>query len=151
MMNPVHEFLNGHEKQMGVFYPSHHLVAVFRTEAAAEKAASDLRHHGFRHQDVLTANGEDMVNFAANQIEHEGVWAKLMRGVSRALATGEVYAEHDWLRAESGAGFLFVHCLNDTLKDDAWKTIEPHDPVVARYYHPIGGIEHFVGETEHAP
>ena len=37
-MNRVHQFLDGHEKQMGVFYPSHHLVAVFRTEEAAKKA-----------------------------------------------------------------------------------------------------------------
>ncbi len=150
-MNPVHEFLDGHEKQMGVFYPSHHLLAVFRTEDGARKAAQEIRRHGFAEQDVLMATGDDMVTFAANEIEHEGIWGKLMRGVSRALATGEVYAEHDWLRAESGAGFLFVHCASEADKDEAWKTIEPLDPVVARYYHPIAGIEHFVGETEHAP
>ena len=145
-MSVLAEFFKGSEKQMGIFAPRGYVVALFPDLHAAEKAERNLRDAGFREDEVIAVAGEDVVSLVKEEASHSGVGTFLMQGLSRMFETEEVYADHDFKLASRGAGFLAVHAASDAKKHEAWKLIEPADPIVARHYSMLG-VEHFKGET----
>ncbi len=140
------EFFKGSETQMGIFAPRGYVVALFLDLDAAEKAERNLLDAGFPPDEVIVAAGEDVVSLVKEEARHSGVGTFLMQGLSRMFETEEVYADHDFKLASQGAGFLAVHAPGDTRKHEAWKLIEPANPIVARHYSRLG-VEHFKGET----
>ena len=145
-MSVLAEFFKGSEMQMGIFAPRGYVVALFPDLHAAEKAERNLRDAGFREDEVIAVAGEDVVSLVKEEASHSGVGTFLMQGLSRMFETEEVYADHDFKLASRGAGFLAVHAASDAKKHEAWKLIEPADPIVARHYSMLG-VEHFKGET----
>lgn len=150
-MSILSDFIKTQDTNMGVFYPKNYLVAAFPSLKDANKAAAVLLGHvRISPADVLAASGDEVLQTLAEHSERQGAWGKLMRSVSRALATGEIYTDQDMERAARGAGFLFAYCPSESLKDKVWKALQPMSPIVARHYG-FPGIEHFTGETEHRP
>lgn len=145
-MSVLAEFFKGSETQMGIFAPRGYVVALFPDLHAAEKAERNLVDAGFPADEVIAVAGEDVVNLVKEEASHSGVGTFLMQGLSRMFETEEVYADHDFKLASHGAGFLAVHAASDAKKHEAWKLIEPADPIVARHYSMLG-VEHFKGET----
>ncbi len=145
-MSVLAEFFKGSETQMGIFAPRGYVVALFPDLHAAEKAERNLLDAGFREDEVIAVAGEDVVSLVKEEASHSGVGTFLMQGLSRMFETEEVYADHDFKLASRGAGFLAVHAASDAKKHEAWKLIEPADPIVARHYSMLG-VEHFKGET----
>ena len=145
-MSVLAEFFKGSETQMGIFAPRGYVVALFPDLHAAEKAERNLLDAGFREDEVIAVAGEDVVSLVKEESSHSGVGTFLMQGLSRMFETEEVYADHDFKLASRGAGFLAVHAASDARKHEAWKLIEPADPIVARHYSMLG-VEHFKGET----
>jgi hypothetical protein len=140
------EFFKGSATQMGVFAPRGYVVALFPDLAGALKAERNLLDAGFPPEEVVAVPGEDVVNLVKEHASHAGVGTIVMQGLSRMFETEEVYADHDFKLASRGAGFLAVHAPGDAQKHQAWKLIEPADPIVARHYSGLG-VEHFKGET----
>lgn len=145
-MSVLAEFFKGSETQMGVFAPRDYLVALFPDLNAAAKAERNLLDGGFPPDEVIAVPGEDVVNLVKEEANHSGVGTLVMQGLSRMLETEEVYVDHDFKLASDGAGFLAVHAPGDTKKHEAWKLIEPANPIVARHYS-LKGVDHLKGET----
>jgi hypothetical protein len=140
------EFFKGSENQMGIFAPRGYVVALFPDLSGAMKAERNLLDAGFPADEVIAVPGEDVVSLVKEHASHSGVGTFLMQGLSRMFETEEVYADHDFKLASEGAGFLAVHAAGDAKKHEAWKLIEPANPIVARHYS-LAGVEHFKGET----
>ena len=145
-MSTLTVFFKDSDSQFGIFYPRNYLMAVFPEMTAAEHAKHLLRDGGFQEDDVIAIPGAEVVRFAAELRTKDGVWSILMQQLSRAFGTEERYTDHDLDLASKGAGFVAVYCPTENLKNDAWKTIEPLAPLVARHY-TFGGIEHLKGEV----
>lgn len=145
-MSVLAEFFKGSETQMGIFAPQGYVVALFPDLAAASKAERSLLNGGFPPDEVIAVPGEDVVRLVKEEAGHAGVGTLVMQGLSRMFETEEVYADHDFKLASRGAGFLAVHAASDAKKHQAWKLIEPANPIVARHYSRMG-VEHFKGET----
>ena len=145
-MSRLLTFFKAADTEFGVFYPNHCLLAVFPTLADADAARRELNHAGLADQDVIAASGEEVVQFAADHVLQDGLWGALMTQLSRSIGTEADYADHDLAAAKEGAAFIAVHCPTEKLKTEAWRSLEPMHPVVARYYS-LAGIEHLAGES----
>lgn len=141
-MNNLVDYFKKSGMKLGVFYPTHHLMAVFRNLPAAELALDKLLGVGFAPADVIAADGKSVLEFDAEETHLAGF---VMQAMSRFFATEQVFADHDLEDARRGAGFLGVRCPTDELKNSAWSLIEPEGPLAARYYSALG-VEHLAGD-----
>ena len=146
-MSRLAAFFKDGGTRLGVFYPSHYLLAVFPNLEASDVAKRDLVKAGVTDAEVISASGEEVVEFAANQVLDDGITGFFMSKLSRAIGTETAYADNDLAAAKSGAAFIAVHCPTDELKTKAWNSLEPQHPISARYYS-FGGIEHLAGDTQ---
>ena len=141
-MTTLAGFFKESDTKLGIFYPNHYLVAIFRNVAAAGLAANKLRVAGFASDEVMATDGAEVLRLAQ---EETGLGSLLMQGLSRFFATEQVYTDHDVEHARHGAGFLAVHCPTDIAKAEAWRVIQTEHPVDARYYG-SDGIDHLAGD-----
>lgn len=139
-MTNLSVFFQDSASQLDTFYPSLCLVAVFPNLAGAERARKSL-HDAGSPQEVISASGDELMQFAESQRLNTGLWGTLMTELSRGLGTGAVYADQDLEAASKGAAFLIVHCPSDEVKAYVWNLLKLSNPVSARYYG-SGGIEH---------
>jgi hypothetical protein len=145
-MSRLSTFFKDADVEFGVFYPKHCLLAVFENLAEADRAREGLTRSGRVRDDVISVSGEEVVRFAEDHLLKDGLWGVMMTELSRMFGTEAVYADKDLAAAKQGAAFLAVHCANEAVKTEVWKSLEPRHPLVARYYS-FGGIEHLAGET----
>jgi hypothetical protein len=143
-MSVLANFFKGSDTRMGVFYPCHYLVAVFRDPAVASHTAQKLWNAGFERDDAIAVDGQDVIELDK---EEKGLGAFVMQAVSRFLATEQKYTDHDLELAEKGAGFLAVYCPTDDRKHAAWRIVKGEDPFDARYY-ASGAVEHLAGDPK---
>ena len=143
-MNSLVDYFKTSGKKLGVFYPTHSLIAVFRNPAGADSVVHKLWDAGFAPSDAVAAHGKAVLEFDESEMD---LGAFVMRAISRFFATEQVFEDQDLEDARRGAGFLAVRCPTDDLKNTAWSVIEPEGPLDARYYS-AGGIEHLAGDLE---
>ena len=143
-MNKLVDYFGTSVERLGVFYPTHCLVAVFRDQAGAEFALQKLLSAGFAPADAIAADGKAVLEFDK---EEKDLARFIMQAISRFFATEQVFADHDLEAARHRAGFLVVRCPTDDLKNAAWSVIEPQAPLDARYYSRLG-IEHLAGDLK---
>jgi len=141
-MSTLAGFFKESDTQLGVFYPKHYLIVVFRDSAAAQRAAADLRRAGFSEDEAIAVTGEDFIELAN---EETGPGNFIMQALSRFFATEQVSHDRDLDLAHHGAGFVAVHCPTDAQKERAWTVLQPENPLAARYYAGTG-IEHLAGD-----
>lgn len=143
-MSALKEFFKESDTQLGVFYPKHYLIAVFRNFETAQHALAKLRLGGFAEDEAIAVAGADILELTK---EETGPGSFLMQAVSRFFATEQVSHDSDVRLAERGAAFVAVHCPMAKTKNEAWKTIEAERPLAARYY-ANDGIEHLAGDFD---
>jgi len=141
-MSTLKEFFKEPDTQLGVFYPRHYLIAVFRDFKNARQAVAKIRLAGFAEDEAIAVAGADVLELTK---EESGPGSFLMQAVSRFFATEQVSHDSDIHLAEGGAAFVAVHCLEAKTKNQAWKAIESEGPLAARYY-ASDGIEHLAGD-----
>ena len=141
-MNKLVDYFGPSVERLGAFYPTHCLVAVFRTPADAEFALHKSLSTGFAPSDAIATDGKAVLEFDKDE---KDLARFIMQAISRFFATEQRFADHDLEAARHGAGFLAVRCPTDDLKDSAWRLIEPEGPLDARYYSRLG-IEHLAGD-----
>jgi hypothetical protein len=135
-------FFKESDTQLGVFYPKHYLIAVFRDSRAAQQAVKDLWTSGFAEDEAIAVAGQEFVDLAK---EETGPGNFVMQALSRFFATEQKTHDADLKRAQHGAGFVAAHCLTEQSKQQAWMMLQPHNPLAARYYC-ADGIEHLAGD-----
>ena len=148
-MSKLAQFFKGSDSHFGIFDPNNHIIAIYPDYHAAERAEHLLHSSGVPPDEAISVPGDDVVQFAEEQILKHGLWGVLMKKLSSFFATEEVYAERDLDMARHGAGFVAAHCPTQPSKRAVWKLLEGTGPMVARYYS-AGGVEHLVGESEHS-
>jgi hypothetical protein len=141
-MNNLVDYFRTSGTRLGVFYPTHYLIAVFRDPAGSEFVIHKLWNAGFAPSDAIAADGKAVLEFDKEETDLAGF---VMQAISRFFATEQVFADHDLEDARQGAGFLAVRCPTDELKNTAWSLVEPEGPLDARYYSALG-IEHLAGD-----
>jgi hypothetical protein len=143
-MSRLMSFFKHSDTVWGIFYPKHYVLAAYSRIEDAEHAKDALKRAGWSDEDVIAVPGKEVVQFAEDDLMEHGLWGLLMTELSRLLDTEVTYADRDLAAAKNGASFLAVHCPTEDDKNQAWKVLEPTEPIVARYYH-LGGIDHLVG------
>lgn len=118
-MNKLADYFNT-GMRLSVFYPTHHLIAVFQNPAGAESGLHKLLNAGFAPTDAIAADGKALLEFDETETHLGGF---VMRAISRFFSTEQVFADHDLEDAGQGAGFLAVRCPTDDLKNAAWSLI----------------------------
>ena len=141
-MSLLTKFFKESDTQLGVFYPNHYLVAVFRNLEKAQQAAKKLRHAGFAEDEVIAVAGQDFIELAK---EENGLGSFLMQALSRFFATEQMSHDRDLDLAQHGAAFVAVHCPTEEAKEEAWNALHAEAPLAARYYSNVG-IEHLAGD-----
>jgi len=141
-MSVLTNFFKESDTQLGVFYPNHYLVAVFRNLETAQRAVQNLRRAGFAEDDAIAVAGQDFLELAK---EESGLGSFLMQALSRFFATEQVSHDSDLDLARHGGAFAAVHCPTEQNKNEAWNALQPEAPLAARYY-ANDGIEHLAGD-----
>ena len=141
-MSLLSGFFKESDTQLGVFYPKHYLIAVFRSLENAQRAVAKLRRAGFEEGDVVAVEGREVIQLAK---EETGPANFLMQTLSRFFATEQMSHDHDLHLAEQGAAFVAVYSPTEEDKNEAWIVIEQEAPIAARYY-ANDGIEHLAGD-----
>ncbi len=141
-MSTLKEFFKESDTQLGVFYPKHYLIAVFRDLKTAQQAVAKLRLAGFAEDEAIAVAGADVLELTQ---EETGPGSFLMQAVSRFFATEQISHDSDVHLAEQGAAFVAAHCPAEQSKDEAWKVLGAEGPLAARYY-ASDGIEHLAGD-----
>ena len=111
-MNKLADYFKTSGMRLGVFYPTHHLIAVFRNPVGSESALHKLLNAGFAPSDVITADGKAVLEFDEAETH---LAAFVMQAISRFFATEQVFADHDLEDARQAVGFLAVRCPTDDL------------------------------------
>jgi hypothetical protein len=145
-MSRLATFFKGGDTHLGLFYPTHYLIAICPDSERARKGEQALRGAGFSEDEVIAVPGEDLRELVREEEVHGGLFGYLMKEFSRFLHTEAVYTDLDLKEARHGAAVLAVHCAGDAAKSSAWSRLQPIHPLAARYYS-AGGIEHLAGET----
>jgi hypothetical protein len=141
-MSVLTGFFKESDTQLGVFYPKHYLIAVFRDSRDAQKAVRELWTAGFAREEAIAVTGQEFMNLSE---EETGPGNFVMQALSRFFATEQKTHDADLVRAQHGAGFVAVHCVSDDSKQQAWTMLQPESPLAARYYG-TAGIEHLAGD-----
>jgi hypothetical protein len=143
-MNTLADFFKGADTTLGVFYPTHYLVAVLPSPEAANRCVDKLHAAGFTESDAIAADGKAVLELAGAEKRLGGL---LLQALSRFFSTEQKFTDHDLQHAHEGAGFLAVRCATGELKDAAWAIVRADDPLDARYY-AVSGIEHLAGDLD---
>jgi hypothetical protein len=106
-MNKLENYFKKSGTRLGVFYPTHHLIAVFRSPMGAESAMLKMLDGSFAPSDAIAADGEAVLEADEAETDLAGF---VMRAISRFFATEQVFADQDLEDARKGAGFLAVRC-----------------------------------------
>ena len=140
-MSKLKGFFKEPHNPIGVFYPVHYLVAVFRDMPSAKTIEGSLLSAGFPATDVIVVEGEDFVEL---EKEETGLVGTLMQELSRFLGTEQISTDHNLDFAYRGAAFVIVHCPSDETRKSAWEAMEKEHPLAAHFYAP-GGVDHLAG------
>ena len=145
-MSRLATFFQGADTHLGLFYPTHYMIAIFADLKQAATAEQKLHDAGFSSNEVITVPGEDLRALVQEEEVHGGLFGYLMKEFSRFLHTEAAYTDLDLAEARDGAAVLAAHCISEESKDLARIAIMPEHPLAARYYS-AGSIEHLAGEA----
>jgi hypothetical protein len=121
-------------RRYGVFYPTHHIVAVLPDETVARAAADALERAGWAPSDIHRYSGTQVLAERRHFLEHRTVTDRLAELVSTVVAD-EREARDEYLEAATrGAHFLLVHIASADRVDRARIILAGHDAWEMRYY-----------------
>ena len=133
-MNEIAGLFQHHETRLGVFYPTGHIVAIFRSFDAAHSAQEALLHAGFADEESHAARGSEVLEYFDQLTEETGVWGLLMTEFSRVIDTEAAFVDNDIRQARRGAGFLFIRCPNDNNAERIRELVLPCGPLAMQWY-----------------
>ena len=142
-MTSLTNFFKETDSNLGVFYPTHYIIATFPSFDKTREAAQELRKAGFSEDEVLALPGSEVVKYFEEFRAHSGLWAGVMTMLSRGFGTEQVFADNDVELARAGAGFLAVYCPDDAVAARVRAAVAPFDPRAMHWYE-SGGIQSLI-------
>ena len=123
---------------LGVFYPLHYTIAVFRDLPLAEQVKRKLVNAGFADDEVIAVEGKAFLDL---EEQETGIGTFFMQEVSRFLGCEQISTDHSLDFAKLGASFVMVYCPSEKKKKEAWAVMEPEAPLSVHFYDRLG-VEH---------
>jgi hypothetical protein len=142
-MTTLTNFFKESDSHLGVFYPTHYIIASFPGFDQTNEAAQALRKAGFSDDEVLAIPGPEVLRYFEEFREHSGLWSGVMTMLSRAFGTEQTYADADVHRARVGGGFLAIHSPEEAQMVCIKKLVEPFGPTAMHWYQ-AGGIQSLI-------
>jgi hypothetical protein len=142
-MTSLTNFFKESDSKLGVFYPKHYIIATFATFAQTQEASQSLRNAGFSEEEVLAIPGSEILKYFEEFQSHSGLWAGVMTMLSRAFGTEQLFADDDVLCAQSGAGFLAIHSVDESETASVRAVLDPFEPRAMHWYE-SGGIQSLI-------
>jgi hypothetical protein len=122
------------ERRFGVFYPTHHVVALLPDAARARAAAEALERAGWAPPDVHRSSGAQAIEGRRRFLEHRTVIDRLGELVSSVVAD-EREARDEYLEAAArGAHFLLISTPTAEQVRRAQAILAGHDAWGMRHY-----------------
>jgi hypothetical protein len=121
-------------RRFGIYYPTHHVVAVLRDEVAAREAVDALRRAGWAESDVHPYSAEQALEERTQFLEHRGLKQRMGALLSSAVAD-EREARDEYLEAAArGSHFLVVYTPTAEQVRRAHVILADHDATAMRHY-----------------
>jgi hypothetical protein len=140
MTTTIANFFKESPASLGVFYPTHYIIAAFPKFESSERAAQALRCEGFSSDEVLAIPGSEVLEFFREFRAHSGLAAGVMAMLSRVFGTEQIFADDDVQMARDGAGFVAVFSPTEADEKRIASTIKPYQPIAIHWYR-TGGVE----------
>ncbi|MBS0431582.1 MAG: hypothetical protein JSS21_04150 [Proteobacteria bacterium] len=133
------------DRELGIFYPYHYIVAGYSNMAEAQAAEAACRKAGFADEDVRAVSGEFMMKLESR--EEAGWLDRTKAKLAEFMGTEAAFLHEDAELARGGGAFLFIHAPDDSSVDRARRVFSMHGPRYARRYLEIA-IEHIVKNAD---
>ena len=125
-------FFRDSDTSFGIFYPVNHLIAVFKSPAVAEAAATQLRASGIAAADVLVIDAAYVIEDVRTRLTEAGWLDRLLQAMS--IGKEARFWNDDLAWAEQGAGFVAAYCPTDEIAQVQADLLRPHAPLSMRRY-----------------
>ena len=132
--NAASFFRNEVGEPFGTFYPTDYLVAFFPSYETTKQARKVLMTSGYQHDQILVMSGPEFEALYEKTKDDASAWSKLTSEISRIIGSEEMYLDIDRKHAESGAGFLAVHCPTQDEGQRILHLLKPLEPLSMRRY-----------------
>jgi hypothetical protein len=142
-LTEISAFFKESNSSLGIFYPTHYIVASFPSEADAGQAYDAIRGSGLAEDEVLRLSPSKALSFFEDFQKESGTLGEVMTGVSRALGDDATFADDDINRARRGSGFVFVHATTDAEAARIRNLVAPYRPQTMHWYL-RGGIQSLI-------
>jgi hypothetical protein len=121
-------------RHFGVYYPTHHVVAVLRDDLAARAATDALQRAGWSGPDIHHYTGEQVLEGRRQYLEQRSLTQRLGALVSTVVAD-EREARDEYLEAATrGYHFLVVYAPSAEQVHRAHVILAGHDAWAMRHY-----------------
>lgn len=130
----IRSFFKESDSNLGIFYPTHYILAALPDYETAVRAEQAMRSYGLPEDQTLALDGGEMVRFLEEFRREEGVKGRVMTGVSRLLGDDATFVDDDMERAKQGAGFLFVYCATSEEAQRLKTALTAFEPKAMRWY-----------------
>jgi hypothetical protein len=134
MTNAASFFKREAEESFGIFYPTDYLIAFFPSNEVAEEARTTLMESGYKSDQILVIAGPEFEALYEKAQENASAWSRLTSEISRLIGSEEMYLDTDRKHAQSGAGFLAVHCPTQEEGQRILHLLKPLGPLSMRRY-----------------
>lgn len=132
--NAASFFKNEAGESFGLFYPTDYLVAFFSSYEITQQAREALIAEGYQRDQILVMSGPEFEALYERAEEDSNAWSKLTTEISRIIGSEEMYLDVDRKHAQSGAGFLAVHCPTQEEGQRIFHLLKPLEPLSMRRY-----------------
>jgi WD40 repeat protein len=134
LMSELAKLFHEQETRLGVFYPTHYVVAVFRSLEMAQSACNALVDAGFSKDEARAVPGSDVLEYFDELSEQTGIWGLLMTEFSRVIDTEASFVDKDIHAARRGAGFLIVGCGTQEEAEHIHGLVAESEPIAMQWY-----------------
>jgi hypothetical protein len=127
------DFKHG-DSEFGIFYPTGYVLSVFADSAQADQAVSALRAAGFETDDLVVANGAEVLEYSREMRANRGLFSRFEHFVSSLYGDEGTLADELVQLAERGHKFVAVHAPDGAATARVSEVMGPFAPVVSRKF-----------------
>jgi hypothetical protein len=129
-------FTQASHSPFSIFYPTHYIVAIFRSYVVAQDALDALRAEGYQEESLMLS-GNEFISFSDEIHQHASLWGQLVSRFSRIIGSEELLLDIDLQNARLGGTFLAIHSPNSATTKQIREIVEPFWPVSMHHYSPL--------------
>ncbi|MAA76181.1 MAG: hypothetical protein CMN28_15935 [Salinisphaeraceae bacterium] len=126
--------MSENDTSFGIFYPTHHVVAVLPDDDAAQRGAQALEAANVPQAEISRMKADAVARDIEEKEADKGWMDQLKEAMSIGVGTEGQFWQQDLDMAREGAGFLVIRCDSDERADTIKQTLAEEKPRSLRYY-----------------